>query len=137
MRPWHGLAFATLLIATPANAAPVSLQCRIVGPRAAIYGPLAVIVDIEARHIQIEARKMPGVRWEYRDGQTAPLKPRGQPSDEITNPPVEQFVRLTPSSVMFGWRWSDGDLGQVSTFNRSALRGRACRWRSAFESKLS
>ena len=38
-----------------------------------------------------------------------------------TTVPVAQFVNVAPRWVTLGWRDSDGHLGQVSTFNRSAL----------------
>ena len=55
------------LVSAPAAATPVTVQCKL-GPSAPIYGRLTVLVDIEARFVAIEASKMPGVRWEYREG---------------------------------------------------------------------
>ena len=136
MRVKFGAALAALLMAAPAAAEPVALHCTIKGPHAAIFGPLSVVVDLAARTVQIEApEKMPGFRWHYRHGDFAPILAQG-PADEMAqNEAVTQFVYVTPDFVMLGWRWSDGDLGQVMTFDRAALEkpGAACRWRSSFE----
>ncbi|WP_436829397.1 hypothetical protein, partial [Sphingomonas sp. DT-207] len=43
-----GIALFALLVSVPASADPVSLRCRIKGPRAFIYGGLSVMVDLKA-----------------------------------------------------------------------------------------
>jgi hypothetical protein len=129
-------ALALLLVATPVAAMPVSLQCTIHGQRAAAYGPLTVVVDPDALSVAIEApEKMPGIRWEYRNGQVAPVLTQAPPEmmqdkHQPMTMPVKQFVRITRRSVVLGWRTSENDLGQLSRFNRSALDrpGTPCVW---------
>lgn len=129
----------------PAAASPVHLQCAIKGPGAHVYGPLTVEMDIDALTITIEApRKWPGFRWAYRNGQMAQVLTQG-PSDIMQNhdlpmtTPVAQFVQVTATVVTLGWRDSDGELGQVSSFNRSALDSHParCVWHSAYEFGLA
>jgi hypothetical protein len=56
-----------LFFSLPAAAEPVTLSCKIKGPRAPLYGPLLVVVDLDARSVQIEAReKIPGFQWRYK-----------------------------------------------------------------------
>jgi hypothetical protein len=138
-------ALALLLVATPLAAMPVSLQCTIHGQRAAAYGRLAVVVDLDALSVKIEApEKMPGIRWEYRNGQVVRILTQGPPEmmRDTRHPmtmPMMQFVQITPQSVVIGWRTSEGELGQSSSFNRSALDRPAapCVWHTTFEFGLA
>jgi hypothetical protein len=52
---------------------------------------------------------------------------------------VAQFVNVASQWVTLGWRDSDGHLGQVSTFKRSALGkpDAACLWHSFFDFELA
>jgi hypothetical protein len=132
---------AALLVALPVEARPVDLRCTIRDKKeAAYYGALAVKVDLDALSVQIEApEKLRGYRWEYHNGQVAPPLVQAPPGTVIrkylpATTPVLQFVNIAPQWITVGWRGSDGQLGQVSSFNRSALRkpGAACRWRTSF-----
>jgi hypothetical protein len=134
-----------VLDASVAAAKPISLKCTIYGQRAAAYGRLAVVVDLDALSVKIEApEKMPGIRWEYRNGQVARILTQGPPEmmRDTRHPmtmPTMQFVQLTPQSVVIGWRTSEGELGQSSSFNRSALDHPAapCVWHTSFEFGLA
>lgn len=135
------LVLAGLLVATPVAASPVSLQCTIKGDGADIFGRLAVEVDLEALSVKIEApEKMPGIRWEYRNGQVGRILTRGPPevmrdTEHPMTMPVMQFVRLTPQFVVLGWRTPNDEPGTVSSFNRSALNHHPapCVWHRAAE----
>jgi hypothetical protein len=135
------LVLAVLSVATPAAANPVSLQCTVKGHGAEIFGRLAVEVDLDALSVKIEApEKMPGVRWEYRNGQVAPILMRGPPevmrdTEHPMTMPVMQFVRITPQFVVLGWRTPNDEPGTVSSFNRSALNRHPapCVWHRAAE----
>jgi hypothetical protein len=141
-----GLAPTGFVAQSAAVAAPVTLQCTIMGKSVSDYGKLAsVTVDLETLTVEIETlERMRGWRWRYRDGQTAALlvkMPPGvtwQPGLPATTP-VSQFVHVTAQSVTVGWRTSDGEPGRVSSFNRSALdpHPAACVWRSAADFDLS
>lgn len=134
-------ALALLLVAMPAAAQPISLKCTIQGQRAAAFGRLAVEVDLDALSVKIEApEKWRGIRWEYRNGQVAPILTQAPPEmmrdkHQPMTTPVVQFVRITPQSVVIGWRTPEGELGQQSSFNRSALDRPAapCVWHTTFE----
>ena len=141
-----GCSLFSALVSSAALAAPVSLQCSIKGKSVSDFGRLAsVTVDLETLTVEIETlEKMRGWRWRYRDGQTAALVVKMPPgvtwqSDMPVTTPVSQFVHVTPQSVTVGWRWSDGEPGRVSSFNRSALdrHPAACVWRSAADFELS
>ncbi len=138
---------AALVLAWSAGiAAPVTLQCTIKGKSVSDFGRLAVVtVDLETLTVEVETlEKLHGWRWRYRDGQTAALLvkiPPGvmwQPGLPATTP-VSQFVQVTPQSVAVGWRTSNGEPGQVSSFNSSALdrHPAPCIWRSATDFDLS
>jgi hypothetical protein len=126
--------------AAPAGAIPLRLSCVPVDKdRAAMFGRLAVEVDLEARTVAIEAEKYSGYLWVYRDGATASTIARTPPEGELT-PPRRQFVIVTPSLVMFGWREiDDGEITQLTSFDRAAIlrRGAPCHWRNAWGSKIS
>jgi hypothetical protein len=138
------LGLMAVLLALPAAAEPITLSCKIKGSRASLYGRLLVVVNLAERSVQIEAPEiMPGVQWRYSNGRVAPVLAQG-PSwmmKTITpsTVPVAQFVNVAPQWVTLGWRDSDGRLGQVSTFNRSALGkpGAACLWHSFFDFELA
>lgn len=134
-------ALAVLVSVAPAMANPISLHCTIKGPSAKMFGRLTVEVDLDALSVAIEApEKMPGIRWEYRNGQVAPILTRTplamlQDTDQPMTMPTLQFVRLTDQFVIMGWRTPDGEPGGVSSFNRSALASRPapCIWHRAAE----
>lgn len=134
-------ALALLFVATPVAAHPISLKCTIQGERAAAFGRLAVVVDPDVLSVKIEApEKWRGVRWEYRNGQVAPILTQGPPEmmrdkHQPMTMPVMQFVEMTPQSVVIGWRMPEGELGHSSSFNRSALDSPAapCIWHTALE----
>lgn len=118
---------ATLLMALPAAAQPIKLQCTIGDKEGAEeFGQLAVEVGRDAQTVKIEAEKAPGARWEYRDGRVGPRLvqiPQGEDVSEDcpSRKPVRQFVEITPRLVKLGWRTPEGKLGQLSTFNRAPL----------------
>src|SRR5450631_2582299 len=138
------LGLIAIFLALPAAAEPISLSCKVKGSRASLYGRLLVVFDLAERSVQIEApEKMPGFQWRYSDGKVAPVLAQGPAwmMRKITpsTVPVAQFVNVAPQWVTLGWRDSDGRLGQVSTFNRSALGkpGAACLWHSFFDFELA
>jgi hypothetical protein len=131
-------------LALPAAAEPITLTCKIKGSRASTFGQLVVVVDLAEASVQIEApEKMPGFRWRYSNGKVAPILAQGpawmMKAITPSTVPVAQFVNVAPQWVTLGWRYSDGHLGQVSTFNRSALGkpGSACLWHSFFDFELA
>ena len=138
VRRW--LLLALLLAISPATASPANLQCTIKGPGAKMFGRLTVEVDLDALSVGIEAEKMPGLRWEYRNGQVAPILTKGpaamlQDTDQPMTMPTLQFVRLTDQFVIMGWQTPDGEPGGVSSFNRSAIgpHPAPCVWHRAAE----
>jgi len=138
------LGLMAVFLVLPAAAEPITLSCKVKGSRASLYGRLLVVVDLAERSVQIEAPEtMPGVQWRYSDGKVAPILAEGPTwmMRKITpsTVPVAQFVNVAPQWVTLGWRNSDGRLGQVSTFNRSALgkSGVACLWHSFFDFELA
>jgi hypothetical protein len=138
------LGLMAVFLALPAAAEPITLSCKVKGSRASLYGRLLVVVDLAERSVQIEApEKMPGFQWRYSNGKVAPILAQGPTwmmrKITPTTVPVAQFVNVAPRWVTIGWRDSDGHLGQVSTFNRSALGkpGAACLWHSVFDFELA
>jgi hypothetical protein len=138
------LGLMAVLLALPAAAEPIILSCKIKGSRASLFGELLVVVDLAERSVQIEApEKMPGFRWRYSDGTVAPILAQGpawmMKAITPSTVPVAQFVNVAPQWVTLGWRNSNGQLGQVSTFNRSALGkpGASCLWHSFFDFELA
>ena len=138
-------AVALLLLAVPVAAKPISLKCTLKGQPTGGYGRLLVVIDLESLSVKIEAPQgLPGIRWENRDGQVAPILTQAPPEmmrdkhPPMTRP-VMQFVQITPQWVMIGWRAEDGELGQVSSFNRSALDRPAapCVWHTESEFGLA
>ena len=123
---------AALVVAAPVEAAPVKLRCEMLGAVAKHYGPLAVVVDLEARTVEVVAAKAPGAVWRYRDGVTASPLAKGPKWLAAVYPPARQFVRVTPATVLFGWLDADGgpESGVLGSFNRSALDkpGASCHW---------
>lgn len=138
------LGLMALSLAMPAAAEPITLSCEIKGSRASTFGQLVVVVDLAERSVQIEAPdQMPGFRWRYSDGKIAPILAEG-PAWMIraitpSTVPVTQFVDVAPQWVTLGWRNSNGQLGQVSAFSRSALGkpGSPCVWHSFFDFELA
>jgi len=128
-----------LLVNFPAAADVVRLKCRIRGPGAVTYGRLSVMVDLDARWVEVEAEKAPGLRWGYHDGTVGPILTGGP--DWVLKQflpgrvPVAQFVNVTPQSIVVGARDLDGHLVKIATLDRSALRNHsaACWWRSSEE----
>jgi hypothetical protein len=138
------LGLMAVFLALPAAAEPITLSCKIKGSRASLYGRLVVVVDLAEQSVKIEApEKMPGFQWRYSNGKVASILAQGPAwlKKEILpmTVPVAQFVNVAPQWVTLGWRYSDGHLGQVSTFNRSALGkpGAACLWHSFFDFELA
>jgi hypothetical protein len=138
------LGLIAVFLALPAAAEPITLSCKIKGSGASTFGQLVVIVDLAERSVQIEApEKMPGFQWRYSNGKVAPILAQGPAwmKKAITpaTVPVAQFVNIAPQWITVGWRNSNGQLGQVSTFNRSALgkSGTTCLWHSFFDFELS
>jgi hypothetical protein len=137
---------AALLVALPAEAKPMNLRCTFKDKEAATYfGRLYVVVDLDALSVQIEApERFHGFRWEYRNGQVAPLLVQAPPGMVIrkylpATTPALQFVEITPHFVRMGWRTWEGELAQLSSFNRSALARHSvpCIWHTATEFGLS
>jgi hypothetical protein len=127
---------AALVIASPAAAKPVTLSCDTRGDDSEIYGRLAVVVDLEHLSVSIRSPKVrPDLEWEYQNGRTAPVLVHGwrDPDDEW---PVEQFVRLTRTSLDMGYRNANGELLHLAHIDRAALRGKRCRWHTADDFRL-
>jgi hypothetical protein len=138
------LGLTAVFLALPAAAEPITLSCAIKGSRASTFGQLVVVVDLAERSVQIEApEKMPGFQWRYSNGKVAPILAQGpawmMKAITPSTVPVAQFVIIAPQWITLGWRNSNGQLGQVSTFNRSALGrpGTACLWHSFFDFELA
>jgi hypothetical protein len=138
------LGLMAVLLALPAAAEPITVSCEIKGSRASTFGQLVVVVDLAERSVQIEAPdRMPGFRWRYSDGKVAPILAQGpawmMKAITPSTVPVAQFVNIAPQWITLGWRNSIGQLGQVSTFNRSALGKPAttCLWHSFFDFELA
>ena len=137
---------AALLVALPVAARPMNLRCTFKDKEAAAhYGRLYVVVDLDALSVKIEApERLRGFRWEYRNGQVAPLLVQAPPGMVVrkylpATTPALQFVEITTQFVRMGWRTWEGELAQLSSFNRSAL-GRhpaPCIWHTATEFGLS
>ena len=87
-----------------------------------------MIVDETARHVRFEGLNQPGWTFNYWDGAFAPIVSGPRRPDD---PPwVAQFVKFTPARVEVGFRNQTGELEHLAWFDRAALRGGACRWRS-------
>ena len=121
---------ATFLLAGPASATSVKLQCAMQGEAGKRYGLLSVVVDLDARSVEVAAAKAPGAVWRWRDGELAPYLLKGPQWLFPAYPSVRQFVRVTKATVTFGWRSDEDGEGQVGSFNRSAIDkpGTACIW---------
>lgn len=137
---------AALLVALPVEAKPVDLRCTFKDKEAAThFGRLYVVVDLDALSVQIEApEKFRGFRWAYHNRRVAPLLVQAPPGMVIhkylpATTPALQFVEIIAQFVRMGWRTWEGELAQLSSFNRSAL-GRhpaPCIWHTATEFGLS
>lgn len=134
MRLMIAAALAAFLLQSVSAAEP--LRCKIVGGsadfRAMWRGGLLVMVDEAARHVRFEGMNQPGLTFDYWDGAFAPIV-TGSRVGRDDPPWVAQFVKFTPARVELGWRNQDGELEHMAWFDRAALRGGACRWRSLWE----
>lgn len=132
-------ALALLVLTACAAAEPVALRCKTSGSIKRQYGTLSLVVDEAARYLRMEApEKVPGARWEYRDELFGSIYTGSSPLIQADDGPVgAQFVKFTRATVEIGWRDQDGQLVHLAYFNRSALRGAACRWHSLWEFELA
>jgi hypothetical protein len=133
----RGFLLAALLFAAPAAAESVELRCKIIGPAATFWGELQVMFDEADRHVHIKAEKQPGFAWDYKDGAVASIYAGTIPAGAGDDEPVAQFVKIADASVELGFRADDGAVLHLASFNRSALHGKPCVWRSHWDFGLS